>query len=93
MLELIPTREFLGLVEDAWYYETKGDLDLTQDPEPRILSAVLDLQALALWNVRLDQGGQFNNEGNEVPDTEITNEDIAGRIAQALNTVFFGGPR
>jgi len=89
-LALLP---FMRLVEDSWYYETKGDLDLTEDPDPALASIVIDLRRLALENINCSASGQFDSHGRELgPEEEVTPEMIAGRIAFALHVIFFGPP-
>ena len=91
-VEAITTgRDRLTLVEDAWYEETKGELDLTQDDTDTTEVAMVT----AMWKSSRDYvdtvaTSQYGPGGNELD--AVTDEEIARRIAIALNVLWNGTP-
>lgn len=79
----------LRLVEDAWYDVTKGEIDPSEDS--RLGRLILAMYESAREYVDTTASAQVNRYGVEYVEGEtIEMEEIADRIARALNLIWFG---
>lgn len=89
--------EFLGKVEDAWYDRTKGELVLVPDDgdlipwDAELADVVARLARYASENIALTASAQYDARGEEIPEGIVTAEEMARRVAAALNIVLYGG--
>ena len=92
----VRSTEFLTLVEEAWYYETKGDLALVDNGDPMgvdsdLVAVVVGLAAYARENYLTVDTQQVDAQGNDLPDNLVTDTELARRVAVALVGVLYGG--
>lgn len=79
----------LRMVEDAWYDVSKGEIDTGEDKPLR--DVVLALYRLAREQADTTSALQVNRFGREYLEGErVEMEEIAHRIARALELVWFG---
>jgi hypothetical protein len=83
--------QWLVLVEEQWYEETKGELDLTEEPDPAEVALVISLWNHARWFTSETSAAQFDSNGHEVTG-EVSDKEIARRVAVALVVLHYGGP-
>jgi len=83
------TRTELVMVEDAWEYLTKGEMNLTEDPDPKDVALVS-----AMWNeVRyIAENVDMEQYSGDVdhPIDEVTDEECARRVAEAWHILHYG---
>lgn len=89
-----PTATFLGKVDDAWHEATKGELALVADPDnpsyhdAALSRIVVSLAAYARETIDAVGAAQVDRHGNDV--ATVDNDELAHRIAAALDLVLYG---
>jgi hypothetical protein len=88
LAEALTERWHLQLVETQWYFATKGELDLTEEPDPADIALVTAMWASARNMIDNSGAQQYDSRGDDL-DT-VTPVEIARRIAVALETLWYG---
>lgn len=85
--------EFLEAVENAWFRLMSGELQVGIDPESdmEMTELVVTLAEKGRENVEMVASAQYDGEGNEIPDGEMSADEYARRVASALAVLFYGG--
>lgn len=90
------SESFMRLVEDSWYYETKGEInvsaeegeepgELHDNPLRRLIS---QMASNAQTYIDATACEQFDYRGNTLED--VTPGELAHRVARALSILWFG---